>query len=303
MTLSVHIPVLLKETVDLLDPKPGDVVVDGTVGGGGHSAEIAERVGGDIVLHCFDVDSEAIRSAEEKISAAGVANARFYPFNFRTAPAVLESAGIKTIDRALLDLGMRSDQLESSGRGFSFQKDEPLLMTLSDKPEADALTAARIINTWKELDISNVLFGYGGERYAHRIAAAIVRARSVKPIETTFELVDVIKGAVPAAYSHGRINPATKSFQALRIAVNDEYGALNDALLGLWKFVRVGGRLVVISFHSGEDGIVKRFMKDRAKEKEGILIVKKPVVASEEEIRANPRSRSAKLRTLERIEQ
>lgn len=299
---SIHIPVLLHETVDLLDPKPGDVVVDGTVGGGGHSVEIAKRVHGDISLHCFDVDSEAIAAAEGKISTAGVANVRFYPFNFRTAPSVLESAGVSSVDRVLLDLGMRSDQLESSGRGFSFQNDEPLLMTLSDKPEDDALTAKRIVNTWKEADISNVLFGYGEERYAHRIAAAIVRARTVKPIETTFELVDVIKNAVPASYTHGRINPATKSFQALRIAVNDEYGALQEALLGLWKYVRVGGRLVVISFHSGEDGIVKRFMKERVKEKEGKLIVKKPIVATEEEIKNNPRSRSAKLRALEKIE-
>lgn len=301
MTTSVHIPVLLKETVDLLDPKPGDVVVDGTVGGGGHSAAIAERVGGDITLHCFDVDSQAIEAAKEKIKDAGAANARFYPFNFRTAPSVLESAGVVSVDRVLLDLGIRSDQLESSGRGFSFQKDEPLSMTLSDKPNENDLSAAHIVNTWNEEDIANVLFGYAGERYSRRIAAAVVASRKVKPIERTRELVAIIEEAVPKSYVRGRINPATKTFQALRIVVNDEYGALTDALTGLWKRIRGGGRLAVISFHSGEDGIVKRFMKERVKEKEGKLIVKKPVVAGEEEVRANPRSRSAKLRVMEKI--
>lgn len=301
MTTSIHIPVLLKETTDLLDPKPGDVVVDGTVGGGGHSAEIARRTGGDVQLHCFDADSSAIGAAAEAIAAAGCANARFYNMNFRNAAEAVTAAGAVSLDRVVLDLGLRSDQLEGSGRGFSFLRDEPLLMTFSDTLGEDDVTARSIVNGWSEEDLANVFYGYGDERYSRRIASAIVEARKVHPIERTSELVVVIEGAVPKSYARGRIHPATRVFQALRIAVNDEYGALTDALRDLWKLVRPGGRLAVISFQSGEDRIVKRFMQERVKVGEGKLVVKKPVIPEKEEIDKNPRSRSAKLRAIERV--
>ncbi len=300
-TSSVHVSVLLTETLQVLAPHKGDVFVDGTVGSGGHASAIAASVSGDIQMHCFDVDQAALDVARDTIAAAQCANVRFYHMNARMAPDALRAAGVSYVDKVLLDVGMRSDQLETSGRGFSFLRDEPLLMTLSDVPVPDALTARRIVNDWDEDDIANVLFGYGGERYARRIAAAIVAARVHQSIERTSTLVSIIETSVPASYRRGRIHPATRTFQALRIAVNDEYGALTDALSGLWGMVRPGGRLAVISFHSGEDGIVKRFIKERVKAKEAIALTKKPITATFEEIKNNPRSRSAKLRALERI--
>lgn len=300
-TSSIHVPVLLTETLQVLVPHKGDVFVDGTVGSGGHASAIAAAVSGDIQMHCFDVDQAALDVAKDTIAATGCVNVRFYHMNARMAPDALKAAGVSHIDKVLLDVGMRSDQLETSGRGFSFLRDEPLLMTLSDTPAEDALTARRIVNDWDEGDIANVLFGYGGERYARRIAAAIIDTRALRSIERTSELVSIIEASVPASYRRGRIHPATKTFQALRIAVNDEYGALTEALSGLWEMVRPGGRLAVISFHSGEDGIAKRFVRERVKAKEAVALTKKPVTATFEEIKKNPRSRSAKLRALERI--
>ena len=214
-----------------------------------------------------------------------------------------------TMNAILLDLGLSSDELENSGRGFTFQKDEPLLMTMGD-PAKYPFTAATIVNSWKEEDIANVIFGYGEDRYARRIARAIVAYREKKSIETSGELAEIVKSAVPTfgRSFNGRpakIHPATKTFQALRIAVNDELGALKEGLAKGYERLAPGGKMAVISFHSLEDRIVKEFFKDKAKKersKEGKkadqIITKKPIIASPQEIAENPRSRSAKLRII-----
>jgi 16S rRNA (cytosine1402-N4)-methyltransferase len=204
----------------------------------------------------------------------------------------------------LLDLGISSDELENSGRGFTFQKDEPLLMTMGD-PAKYPFTAATIVNSWKEEDIANVIFGYGEERYARRIARAIVTYREKKIIETSGELAEIVKSAVPrfGRSFNGRpakIHPATKTFQALRIAVNDELGALKEGLTKGYERLAPGGKMVVISFHSLEDRIVKNFFKALADDSNAKIITKRPIIASPQEIAENPRSRSAKLRILQK---
>ncbi len=187
----------------------------------------------------------------------------------------------------------------ASGRGFSFMHDEPLLMSYGDAP-ASGFTAREIVNTWDEGVIADALYGYGEERYARPIAKAIVARRQLQPIETTLELVEIIRDAVPGSYRHGRLNPATRTFQGLRIAVNDELGSLQMGLKAAWGHLSPGGRIAVITFHSIEDRAVKRLFADLAREG-GRLLVKKPLVASREEVAANPPSRSAKLRLIEKL--
>ena len=216
--------------------------------------------------------------------------------NFSTLDKALEENKIKGIDLALFDLGISSDELDNSGRGFTFQKDEPLLMTMGD-PSIYPFTAKDIVNRWDEEVIANILFGYSQERFSYRIARTIVNYRKKKTIETTHELAEIIKNSVPGFYRRGKIHPATKSFQALRIAVNDELNSLRNALEKIFNVLEVGGRLAIISFHSLEDKIVKDFFRSK---KDAKLITKKPIVASDEEIYINPRARSAKLRIIEK---
>jgi 16S rRNA (cytosine1402-N4)-methyltransferase len=187
-------------------------------------------------------------------------------------------------------------QLEKSGRGFSFQKDEPLLMTLKSEPGPNDLTAREILNKWSEKEIADVLYKYGEERYSRRIARAIFERRKKKAVETTLELIDIVRASVPRSYRHGRINCATRTFQALRIAVNDELNALEEGLEKAWNALNDKSRMIVISFHSLEDRIVKNFFKKTG----GKILTKKPIVPSEEEIKNNPRSRSAKMRAIEK---
>jgi 16S rRNA (cytosine1402-N4)-methyltransferase len=208
----------------------------------------------------------------------------------------------------MLDLGLSSDQFETSGRGFSFQKNEPLLMTFKENLGPEDLTAKQIVNTWDEENIADIIYGYGEERYSRKIAKGIVGARAVKPIETTFDLVEIIKNSTPSRYAHGKIHPATRTFQALRITVNDEINALKEGLEKGWERLAPGGRMAVISFHSIEDRIVKHFYKskewmekaDGTSERTANIITKKPITASHQEISENPRSRSAKLRIIEK---
>jgi 16S rRNA (cytosine1402-N4)-methyltransferase len=203
------------------------------------------------------------------------------------------------VTKALFDLGWSGYQLES-GRGFSFLRDEPLIMTYASEPKG-ALTAETIVNSWQEESIVSILSGWGEERYARRIAHAISHARRKKRITTTTELVDVIRSAVPRAYAHGRLHPATKTFQALRIAVNDEMGALTEGLTACWQRLLPGGRIAVITFHSIEDRAVKRLFLEWSQSGEGERITRSPIVPSRKEVRANPRSRSAKLRVIRKI--
>jgi 16S rRNA (cytosine1402-N4)-methyltransferase len=294
--INVHRPVLLHETIDHLRIKESDVVIDATLGGAGHAAAISMKLGAQGTLIGFDLDRDAIERAEDVLKESACKKI-FVEANFRDLGLELAAHGINTIDKALFDLGWSSFQLDA-GRGFSFQKDEPLLMTYTRSDSG--LTADIIVNTWAEGSIADVLYGWGEERYARRIAKRIVERREVRPIKRSNELADIVKGAVPIAYRYGRTHPATKTFQALRIAVNDELGALKQGISAAWDRLNAGGRIAVISFHSIEDREVKRLFVDLAKHG-GKLVVKKPVIASREELIVNPRARSAKLRVIEKL--
>jgi len=299
----MHKTVLLKEVIEgLLAPqKAGNeklVVIDATFGGGGHSLEICKKFP-KIKIIALDQDKSTWEKAKSKFKNLDC-DISFVNENFRNMDKVLEGKA----DGIIFDLGLSSDQLENSGRGFSFMKPEPLLMTMKDRrdnlPSPEDLTAEEIVNTWEEKHLADIIYGYGEERFARKIAKAIVEARKKSKIKTTFDLVKIVESAVPRG-RRGRIHPATKTFQALRIAVNDELGALKEGLIKGFDRLEVRGRMAVISFHSLEDRIVKRFYKEKEKEGKAKLINKKPIVPTKEEIKNNPRSRSAKLRILEKI--
>ncbi len=296
----MHKTVLLKETVDGLNLKKGDTVFDGTLGGGGHSAYVAEKFGGDVRIIAVDRDQEALKRAEAKLQRLP-ANYSLVLSDYRKIAEVLTEQKVEQVQGIILDLGLSSDQLDDSGRGFTFKNDEPLFMTFAVPDDKLLLTAKIILNEWAEETLADIIYGYGDERYAKRIAKKIVEYRKVRPIEMTWELVDIIGSAVPATYKRGKIHFATKTFQAIRMAVNDELGALKEGLEKGFEKLSVGGRMSVISFHSGEDRIVKNYFRDWSKEKKAILINKKPIIASAEEIKNNPRARSAKLRIIEKI--
>lgn len=296
----MHQSVLLKEGVDGLSLKKGDVVVDGTLGAGGHTEEILNRFGKDIKVIAFDLDHDAIERSKARLGEEN-SNVTFVENNFRNIDTELSKLNIEKVNGIILDLGFSSDQLELSERGFSFQKDEPLIMTLRTKPTEDEFTAYDIVNNWAEEDIANVLYGYGEERFARRIAREIVEARETSPIKTTFDLVKIVENAVPAFYRLSRINPATKTFQALRIATNGELEALKEVLEKGFKLLEIGGHFSIITFHSLEDRIVKNFFKNLDKENLGEMSFKKPILPSEEELLKNKRARSAKLRIIKKI--
>lgn len=296
----MHRSVLLKEAVEGLNLRKGSLVIDGTLGAGGHTEAICDTLGGDVKVMAFDLDNEAIARVKARLD--GKSCDIFYANeNFKDMDKVLKETGNLEVDGILLDLGFSSDQLESSGRGFSFKKDEPLRMTLRDAKKDDEFDASDIVNSWDEEDIANVLYGYGEERFARRIAREIVEAREGGEIKTTGRLVEIVMNAVPAFYRRGRINPATKTFQALRIAVNNELGSVQEVLPKAMAFLKKGGRLAVITFHSLEDRIVKNFFRQSDHDGIGTLVSKKPITPSEEELKENPRARSAKLRIIEKI--
>jgi len=295
----VHETVLLKETVDGLNLKKGDVVFDGTLGGGGHSAYVAEKFGTDVKIIAVDRDSEALKRAENRLLKLK-ANYSLTLSDYRNVDTVLASQKIEKVQGIILDLGLSSNQLDESGRGFTFKNDEPLFMTFATPADNPTVTAQTVLNEWGEETLANIIYGYGDERYAKRIAKKIIESRQLAEIKTTLELVEIIREAVPAVYRRGKIHFATKTFQAIRMAVNDELGALREGLSKGFEKLGQGGRMSVISFHSGEDRIVKNFFRDQSKNKKLILINKKPITASEAEIARNPRSRSAKLRIIEK---
>jgi len=294
-----HVPVLLHESIDGLGLKAGDVVIDGTLGAGGHSSEIARRFGSSVQIVGFDLDENALGLAQAAITAAG-GNLTPIHANFRTLDSACQEKGIATVNAVLFDFGISSMEIGESGRGFSFKYDEPLLMTLQNPITDTTLTARDVVNSTREDELADIIFNYGEERFSRRIASAIVTARRKAKIETTFQLVEIIKSAVPAFYRNGRINPATKTFQALRIYVNDELGAITEGLEKAWNILAPEGRIATITFHSLEDRIVKNFFKDKA-QNGGKSITKKPTVPTRAEVIANPRCRSAKLRIIEKI--
>ncbi len=293
----IHKSVLLQEVLTDLAFEKGNVFVDGTVNGGGHSVAVVERFGTDISIVGIDLDTDALARAKDRLAQGKVT---LVNDSFRNIDAVLDIAGYTQVDKILFDLGLSSNQFEESGRGFTFQKNEPLSMSFKKEGGVNGFTAHDIVNSWDEENIADVIYGYGEERYSRRIARAIVEYREVTPIKTTFELVEIIKSAVPGSYQHKKTHSATKTFQALRIAVNDELGSLRDGLHKGFERLRPTGRMAVISFHSTEDRIVKNFFKDKVSENKAELIHKKPLVAGDEELADNPRARSAKLRTIQK---
>jgi 16S rRNA (cytosine1402-N4)-methyltransferase len=296
-----HTTVLLNEAIDGLDIHNGEIFVDGTLGGGGHTEEVIKRFGNQIKIIGIDADSDAIKRSKKRIDSLGIkANIDFVKNNFRNMDKVLEGVKIENVDKILLDIGLSSNQFEDSGRGFSFQRDEPLIMSFKKDIDDSDLTAREILNTWAEDSIMSILKGYGEEQFAYKISKAIVDRRKIKPIETTFDLVEIIKGATPNFYHHRKTHFATKTFQALRITVNDEIESLKEGIKKSFDKLKGGGRLAVISFHSLEDRVVKTFFKQKEDEGLGKRITKKPIVPTKIEIKENPRSRSAKLRIFEK---
>lgn len=294
-----HTTVLLHTTIELLNLKPGNTVLDCTVNGGGHSREVCRRFGQDVRVIGLDLDEKALEQADKRLRKEKC-NFQLFSANFRNLDSVLKKTGVSTVTGVIFDLGLSSLHLENSGRGFSFQSDEPLSMTFSGKTDPKALTAEKIVNEWEAENIQAILEGYGEERFAGLIAEAVVRERQEKRIKTTFELLQILNQALPKWYKRSKRHFATKTFQALRMTVNDEIGALKEGLNKAFSFLSIGGRIAVISFHSIEDRTVKRFFKSKAEAGQAEIILKKPVVPTREEIKDNPRARSGKLRVAEK---
>ena len=306
-----HISVLLQECIDGLAIKPDGIYVDGTLGGAGHSGQIARRLEKGLLVG-IDRDPVALKAAGERLAPFGE-RVKLVHSNFCEMAQVLENLGISGVDGILLDLGVSSPQLDDGSRGFSYMADAPLDMRMNGE---DSLTAYEVVNSWPYEELKRILYDYGEERYAPQIASAICRRRENTPIKTTLELVDIIRSAMPPAALREKQHPAKRSFQAIRIAVNDELGAVEQAMKAAIPLLNPGGRLVIITFHSLEDRIVKNAMAEAAKgctcppnfpvcvcgKKPKVkLITKKPITASDEELEVNSRSRSAKLRICEKL--
>lgn len=307
-----HVPVLLKEAIRYLNCRPGKIYVDGTLGGCGHAIEVLKQAEPDGLLIGLDLDSDAIDNARKILSDFG-SRVRLFHHNFASLSAILSQTGIPAVDGILIDTGMSLYQLEKSGRGFSFMRDEPLDMRMN---KGETTTAADLVNKLSKEELTKLLWNYGEERWSRKIAEAIISCRLEKTIQSTRELAEIIRSAVPRTGRPYRIDPATQTFQALRIAVNRELKSLEDLLGSAPSLLNRGGRLVVISFHSLEDRLVKSRLKDFqkgctcppdfphcvcGKTATMKVLTPKPVRPSPEEIAENPKARSAKLRAGERL--
>ena len=306
-----HVSVLLDECIQALNIKPDGIYVDGTLGGAGHSSQIAARLTTGRLIG-IDRDPKALKAASERL-APYADRVTLVHSNFSQLDEVLDSLGIEGVDGILLDLGVSSPQLDEAERGFSYMADAPLDMRRNSE---DTLSAYEVVNTWPREELRRILYEYGEERYAPQIASAIERRRAEKPIATTLELVDVIRSAMPPAALREKQHPAKRSFQAIRIAVNDELGAVGRVLEVAVPKLNKKGRLAIITFHSLEDRLVKNGMASNAKgctcppsfpvcvcgnKPKVKLISKKPIVSGSEELERNPRARSAKLRVCEKL--
>ena len=291
--VSRHVPVMLREVLEFLAPQPGQVIVDGTVGGGGHAGEIALRIGPEGLLIGLDRDPNMLAIARRRVTGS---RSLWDEANFADLRAVLDQLGIDRVDAVLLDLGVASDQIDDASRGFSFSQSGPLDMRMNPRIGEPA---ARVINRLRPENLADIFYQYGEERHSRRIARAIVEARERKEIETTEELAQIIRRAMPRGKPWQRIDPATRVFQALRIAVNDELASLEQGLAALPACLMPGGRAVIISFHSLEDRLVKQAFRQRDRWEP---LVKKPLTSSDQEVVRNPRARSAKLRAARRVE-
>lgn len=307
-----HKSVLLQECIDALNIRPDGIYLDGTLGGAGHSSQIARRLTEGGRLIGVDRDRTALAAAKERL-APYADRVTLVHSNFAEIDAILDSLGIPAVDGMLFDLGVSSPQLDDASRGFSYMADAPLDMRM-DKD--DVLTAGEVVNTWPQGELRRILYDYGEERYAPQIAAAICRAREKAPVETTLELVDIIRSAMPAQALREKQHPAKRSFQAIRIAVNDELGAVSRMMQAAVGRLNPGGRLAVITFHSLEDRIVKSEMQQATrgctcppefpvcvcgKKPLVKLVTRKPIVSGLAELEENPRARSAKLRVAEKL--
>lgn len=311
MTEFHHVSVLLEECIQALCIKPDGIYVDGTLGGAGHSSQIVQRLTTGRLIG-IDRDPKALKAASERLAPYSD-RVTLVHSNFSRVDQVLDELGIDGVDGILLDLGVSSPQLDEAERGFSYMADAPLDMRMNSQ---DTLTAYEVVNLWPREELRRILYEYGEERYAPQIASAIDRRRAERPIETTLELVDVIRSAMPPQALREKQHPAKRSFQAIRIAVNDELGAVSRVMDAAISKLNSGGRLAIITFHSLEDRIVKNAMASAAKgctcppefpvcvcgkTPKVKLVSKKPIVSSEEELQRNPRARSAKLRVCEKI--
>ncbi|MCA9391488.1 MAG: 16S rRNA (cytosine(1402)-N(4))-methyltransferase RsmH [Candidatus Magasanikbacteria bacterium] len=292
MSQSIHIAVMLEETMLGLEPHDGGVYVDGTLGGATHTRELLKRSAPTGRVYSFDVDPQALLRAKETLTEYGD-RWQGIEANFRAMADSLRERGVNSVDGILLDLGFSSDEISDPKKGLSFQLEGPLDMRLGPKANEDGLTAADIVNTWKVTELTEMIRNFGEEKFAFRIATAIADARRVSRITRTIELAGIIKAAVPANYEQGRIHPATRTFQALRMAVNDEIQSLKQAIESAYSILAPNGRLAIISFHSIEDRVVKLALKD---EEKWSNLYKRPLTPGEQELTENPRSRSAKLR-------
>ena len=311
MTEFHHVSVLLDECIEGLNIKPDGIYVDGTLGGAGHSSQIAKHLSTGLLIG-VDRDPVALKAAGERLAPFGD-RVKLVHSNFAEIPQVLKDLGIEKVDGILLDLGVSSPQLDDGSRGFSYMADAPLDMRMDS---GDSLSADTVVNTWPQEELKRIFYEYGEERYAPQIAAAICRKRESAPIRTTLELVDIIRSAMPPAALREKQHPAKRTFQAIRIAVNDELGAVEKIMKDAIPCLNAGGRLAVITFHSLEDRIVKTGMASAAKgctcppsfpvcvcgkKPQVKLISRKPIVSTEEELERNPRARSAKLRICEKL--
>ena len=306
-----HVSVLLEECLEGLDIKPDGIYVDGTLGGAGHSSQIVQRLTTGRLIG-IDRDPVALAAAGERLKP-WQDRVTLVHSNFCQIAQVLKDLNISGVDGILLDLGVSSPQLDDGARGFSYMADAPLDMRMNSE---DSMTAETVVNTWPQEELRRILYTYGEERYAPQIAAAICRRREAAPIQTTLELVDIIRSAMPAAALREKQHPAKRSFQAIRIAVNDELGAVEKVMEDAIPCLNPNGRLAVITFHSLEDRIVKNAMAAAAKgctcppnfpvcvcgkKPKAELVNRKPITASREELEVNPRSRSAKLRVCRKL--
>jgi 16S rRNA (cytosine1402-N4)-methyltransferase len=291
-----HVPVLLGEVIEQLAPRPGKVILDGTVGGGGHAIALLDRLrpGGKLIL--LDRDKEALERLMARVGRSD--DVRYFHANFCDFDEALALAGEERIDGVLLDLGVSSLQLADPQRGFSFDQPGPLDMRLD---RTDRFTAEEIVNRWPAERMVDIFSRYGDQPFARRIAAAIVRARQNGPIRRTDELAEIVRSALPPAARHGRIHPATRVFQAIRIAVNQELQSLERFFDKVFDHLKPGGRVAVIAFHSGEDRIVKTRLREAASAGRARLAVAKPITPTPAEVQANPRSRSARMRVAEAV--
>lgn len=292
-----HVPVLLNEVIDLLRPEAGNCVLDATVGGGGHSEEILRRIIPGGALIAVDRDAEAIERVRRKFKKFEK-EVTCIKEDFKNIEKILNSLGITGIDRALFDLGMSSFQVDDMQRGFSFLKEGPLDMRFD--PE-EGITAGEVVNTFDPAELADIIKRFGEERHAILVAKKISAARKNKRIETTGELKNIIIGAIGQKYRRQRLHPAARTFQALRVYINNELASAEEGINKAIDHLRPEGRICVIAFHSLEDRIVKNIFRSRTRNRELKILTKKPVTAGMEEIRANPRSRSAKLRAAERL--